>query len=208
MLLLLALLAWIPSCGTKRPPPVKWQEAMQVWFANSSVSPPEPPRQLWSREDEELFLRRIGFADVVAIGTIRVVTLFSRFEQHNQISVAFRPSEVLYGELKDHLSKAKELYCRLGPADLDFQMALRVQEHLPGTKYVLLLKLKPDERRKKQPPVLRWSLYRPDKRLLAEIRGMYKWLEKKDDDGPKEIELGDKEKGDEKGDKKDDEKRQ
>ncbi len=181
---------------------------MQVWFANSSVSPPQPPRQLWTREDEELFLRRIGFADMVAIGTIRVVTLFSHFEQHNQISVAFRPSEVLYGELKDHLSKDKELYCRLGPADLDFQMALRVQEHLPGTKYVLLLKLKPDERGKKRPPVLRWALYRPDKRLLTEIRAMYQWLDKKGENEPEDAESEEKEgEGEQGGEKKDSEKK-
>lgn len=166
---------------------------MQVWFANSSVSPPEPPRLLWTRKDEDLFRRRIGFADVVAIGTIRVMTLFSRFEQHKQISVAFRPSEVLYGELKDHLSSDKELFFRLGPADLDFQMALRVQEHLPGTKYVLLLKLKPDERRKKKLPVLRWALYRPDKRLLAEIRTMYQWLDKKGENEPEDADAGEDE---------------
>jgi hypothetical protein len=176
---------------------------MQVWFANTSVSPAEPPRLLWTRKDEDLFRRRIGFADVVAIGTIRVVTLFSRFEQHNQISVAFRPSEILYGELKDHLTEEKELDCRLGPADLDFQMALRVQEHLPGTKYVLLLKLKPDERRKKQPPVLRWALYRPDKRLLTEIRAMYQWLDKKGENEPESEEVGEEVDGEKKdGEKK------
>jgi hypothetical protein len=149
---------------------------MQTWYSNTSIRPDEPPRQLWTREEEELFLRRVGHADVVAIGSVRIVKLFSRLDTARRVSVAFRAQQVLHGTLKGLLDDEKQLILPINPGDLDFQMALKTQSHVVGSRYVLLLKLKPG----KKQPVLRWAIYRPEQRLLTEIRTMFKWLKKQE----------------------------
>ena len=105
LLVFFCSISFVFGCGEPKPKRVNWQDAMQVWFSNSSVRPTEPPRDLWTRKDEELFLRRIGFADIVAIGTVRVVTLFSSLGADQQVGLAFRPIEVLHGSLEDQLSE-------------------------------------------------------------------------------------------------------
>jgi hypothetical protein len=174
-LLLLVQSILLLSCGSSKPE-VRWQDSMQDWFSNTSV-PLEPPRALWTREDEVLFQRRIGYADVASVGTIRVVNLSSVHDSDQQVSLAFRPVEMLYGSLADQLDDDKQIYLTLGPSDEDFQRALSAQRHLPGTRYLILVKWKPakgDERVQ-----TRWALYRADKQLLAEARAMYSWLKKK-----------------------------
>jgi hypothetical protein len=149
---------------------------MQDWFSNTSV-PLEPPRPLWTREDEALFQRRIGYADVASVGTIRVVNLSSVHDADRQVSLAFRPVEMLYGSLADKLDDEKQIHLTLGPSDTDFQRALAAQQHLPGSRYLILLKWKPEK--DNEQAQTRWALYRADKQLLAEARAMYNWLEKK-----------------------------
>ena len=169
-----ALLLLLPLACGKPPAPAKWQASMTRWYQNSSVRPPEPPRQLWERDDEDLLLKRVGFADVVAVGTARVVTLFTMLGSPKRLALAFRPEEVIYGEVDQLKDEQGDLLLPFGPDDLDFQLGLRVFGHLAGTRYLLLLKRQPGE-----PVRLHWSLYRPDKKLVQEIRAMFRWLQKK-----------------------------
>lgn len=158
---------------------------MDRWYPNQSVRPAQPPRHLWKHSDEDLFLRRIGFADVVALGSARVVTLYVAFNTPRQLALAFHPEETFYGSLEDDMDDDGELLLPLKPGDDDFQLAVKVIRHLPGSRYLLLLKKKPSKNEKEQPE-LKWALYTPEKRLLVELRAMFKWLEKKDASPPEE----------------------
>jgi len=171
------LLLTMAACGPTTPDPARWQDAMREWYTNTSVRPPEPPRPQWERADEDLLLKRLGFADVVAVGTARVVTLFTMLDTPKRVAVAFLPEEVLFGDLANLIDKQGDLLLPVAPGDLDFQLALKVLDHIAGSRYVLLLKRKPGV----QQPQLRWSLYAPDRKLLAEIRAMFAWLKKKKD---------------------------
>lgn len=154
---------------------VRWTDEMEQWYPNSSVRPTEPPRALWSRADEELFQRRVGNADVVALGTLRLVTIYRMFDAPRQIGLAFRPQEVLFGSLGAWLDKEGELQVPLNPSDEDFRMAAKANARLAGTRYLIVLKRKPssDDR-----VVLRWAMYVPDEVLMTELRAMFKWFNK------------------------------
>jgi hypothetical protein len=170
---------WLAAfgCGHGRSGETEWQASMGRYFANGSVRPPEPPRRLWERGDEDLFLHRMGLADVVAVGVARVVTVHSTFDTPKQVALAFQPREVLHGSLEEVVDDDGELLLPLGPDSEDFQLAVKVHPHLPGSRYVLMLK---KQARKDRPTAVHWALYRPDDQLLAEIRAMFKWLERRE----------------------------
>ena len=52
------------------------------------------------------------------------------------------------------------------PGSEEFRRAVRLQHHLAGTHYLLFLKRSPDGG-------MRWALYRPNPRLLNEVRSRY-----------------------------------
>lgn len=174
-LLLLSILS--PLGCSSAPKPVQWQAAMQAWYGNGPVRPDQLPRLLWERPAEDLLQKRVGFADVVVIGTAHVVTLFTALDAPRQLALAFRPQEVIHGSLDDLTDQEGELLLTLDSGDDDFQMAVKTYDHLPGSRYLLLLKRKPTKNSKR--PLVRWSVYKPDKVLLREIRVMFRWLEQK-----------------------------
>ena len=148
---------------------------MQRWFDNSSVRPPEPSRRLWSRDEEEMFLRRVGFSDAVAVGSARLVTMHTMLGSPRRIALAFSAEEVIYGDLDPLTDDQGDLMLPIISGDVDFQLALRVIDYLPGSRYLRLLEERPTGAGKE----LRWSLYRPDRPLLEELRAMFRWLEKR-----------------------------
>lgn len=159
--------------GCASQPEVKWKRSMGNYFQNNSVRPAEPPRHLWDRRDEEMLLRRMGYSDTVALGTIRLVSHYTRRGHSNQLSLAFRARETLYGSLKQDLDQNNELHLRLGPTAGDYRYALSVQKQLPGTRYLLFIKRRP---RKDGTHSLQWAFYRPRRKLLVEVRTRYRWL--------------------------------
>lgn len=168
--LLVALVS--ASCAsTPTDPTVGWRDGMQELFDNGSVDPDEPPRHLWEHQDEEALLKRMGYADVVAVGTLRLVGQFTDHSLPSQLSLAFAPDEVLYGSLDDKLDAQRELMLRLDPGSRDFHVALRIQQQLPGTRYLVFLKQQPSRQRR-----LVWSFYKPSKRLMAEVRAQFRML--------------------------------
>jgi len=202
--LLLAVLTAAGSCSKRKT--VAWRPEMRRWFDNSTVGPNDESVDGWTRRDEELFLRRIGYADVAAIGTVRMVTTFSHHRSPRQVALAFRPRELLYGTLEGRLDAQGELALVLGEAMVGVRVARLLSEHLPGRRYLLFLKDKPvapGPRHKvsgwraslwRPPPVPRpehrWALYRPEPRLLRQVRAMYRWLRHKGEDKPKETDSG------------------
>lgn len=151
---------------------------MDSYFENTSVKPGEPPRRLWDTEDEELLLRRMGYADTVAVGTIRLVTNYERRGTSGQLALAFRPREVLYGSIDKDKDTDGELHLRLDPSAADYNLAKKIQSQLPGTHYLLFLKRRPQGDDKHD---LRWAFYRPRRKLMAEVRARYRWLKKAGD---------------------------
>jgi hypothetical protein len=151
----------LTACASHPKHTTAWSSSMGAVFSNQSVKPAEPPRGYWTRQDEEMLLRRMGFADIVAVGTLRVVSQCNRSGVPFQLTLAFRPEEQLFGELED-----EEVMLRLDASSDDFQRALAVQKDLVGTRYLMFFKRKGSNE-------LRWAFYRPTRSLLNEIRARY-----------------------------------
>jgi hypothetical protein len=160
------------GCGTSAPT-VRWKSGMQKWFANTSVQPDEPPRNLWTQKDQNLLQRRIGYADAAFVGKVRIVSEYSAYDQTSQVSLAVTPTKVLHGLLEADLSKDGAIMLKLDPSSEGFAAAVR-SERRPGTRYLVFIKRKPLQGKEYE---LRWALYQPTKELLHEVRAMYAWLE-------------------------------
>ena len=188
MMLAVATLAGCSS--TKRTP---WRDHLRRVFDNTSVQPPEPERKYWTRNDEDMFLKRIGHADYAAIGTVHVVNVYSSFSNPKRVALIFTPREVLHGKTDDFSTDERTIRLPIGEGELDFQVALNVEGRLAGRSYLLFIKQKPSRDRVEPPagwqgslwqPPKRlvdfvFALYAPDKSLLRQARAMYRWLKKK-----------------------------
>ena len=160
------------GCGTNRG--ARWDGAMQRYYDNSSVRPSGPSRREWEQRDKDLLLRRLGHADVVVLGAATSVNLYTTNSSPKQLSVTLEPSRVIHGSIKGLTDPQGELVLRLKPGDEDFQTALRVFKHLPGSQYLLLLKhAPPGGSGKRKRPRLFWATYNPDARLLAEVDALF-----------------------------------
>lgn len=173
-LLVLAVLLGAGCASSSTRPAVAWRDGMQSWFDNGSVDPDEPPRSLWDARDEDALMRRLGYADVVAVGTLRLVAQVEDHSRPSQLTLAFGPDELLFGALDERLDERRQLMLRLDPGSPDFEVARKIQRQLPGTRYLVFFKQRPglDGARR-----LLWSFYRPSAQLLAEVRTRYRWLE-------------------------------
>lgn len=184
----LALLgaALLAACGGGRVP---WRAEMTRWFDNASVTPTEPDPRDWSRSEWDRLLRRMGFADIAALGTMEVVTTVAELTSARQVSLVFRPLEVLHGSLAGLADEEGDVVLTLGPGALDFNNALAAAERVAGRRFLLFLKERP--RRGLRPPAgwegslwqqpvvkkrYAWALYRPETLLLSRVRTMYAWL--------------------------------
>jgi len=155
------------GCATQSSPTPAWNPSMSHVFSNDDVRPDETPREYWTAEDEELLLRRMGFADTVVLGTLRVLTQYNRGGVATQLTLAFKPDEVLFGKVAT--DEDDEISLQPDPESQEFRSALRLQRSLPGTRYLLFLKQRPGVGP-------RWAVYYPSARLLDEVRSRYAWL--------------------------------
>lgn len=182
----LAAAALLAACGERRVP---WGDEMARWFNNASVTPPEPDPRDWTRAEWDVFLRRIGFADSAALGTLEAVTTFAELTTPRQVAIAFRPLELLHGSLAGAADEAGCVVLVLEAGALDFNTALAAAGRAPGRRFLLFLKEQPQRNPRPpagwegslwQQPVLKkrfaWALYRPEQLLLARVRTMYAWL--------------------------------
>jgi hypothetical protein len=175
-LLLVFLLGFNACASSQRVAPV-WNASMGDWFSNDSVDPYQPPRGYWTDQDEDVLLRRMGYADSVVVGTLRVVSQYGRGEVASELTLAFHADELLFGSLERELDEAGELLLQPEPSSPEFRLALRIQRNLPGTRYLLFLKRQPQGKAER----LRWALYRPTQQLLQEIRSRYTALRRHHD---------------------------
>jgi len=134
---------------------------MGNYFANEALDADDSPRECWTPDDEDRLLRQMGYADTVAIGTLRVVTRYTpSVDRAGQLTMAFRPDEILFGSLSDRLDDEGQLQLHTGPDAPGSQ---------PGARYLLFLK-------QAKGKDLRWASYRVSPRLLDEVRRRYAWL--------------------------------
>ena len=178
MLGLTSLCILSAGCAGSNKQEVRWSGSMASYFENTSVRPGEPPRRLWDTDDEDLLLRRMGYADAAAVGTVRLVSGYEHRGASGQIALAFRPREVLYGSLKPDRDTDGEIPLRLDPSAADYNLAKKIQKQLPGTHYLLFLKRRPKGEGSHD---LRWAFYRPRRKLMAEVRIRYRGLKKAGD---------------------------
>jgi hypothetical protein len=189
---LLSVAIFVFGCASQ--PKTKWSEELTLWFGNAAARPTDPPRRHWGRAEEELLLKRIGHADICAVGWISSVGSFERRGKEEQITLTFLPTRMLHGSLSSKLDKDGQLVLKLDGRDLDFRRALLLQRYLPGRRFLVFLKQKPGKPlpRPKQgwraslwrpppppAPIYRWALYRPEKRLIVEVKTLYRSLEKR-----------------------------
>ncbi len=193
LLLLTVLVSQLVGCSKTKQIP--WSEAMAIWFGNAAAQPNDPPRKHWTRSEEDLFLKRLGYADLTVLGEVRMVGTFTKYEKPKQVTLTFVPLHTFYGDLEERVDERGELVLKLANVALDFRRAVQVQHFLPGKRYVLLLKEKPADPDGDKPgrgwqaslwrpppkakPIYRWALYRPERALLRQIRDLYELLGKK-----------------------------
>jgi hypothetical protein len=141
---------------------------MASWYPDASVRPAAPRRLDWSRAEEELLLYRLGSADCTLVGKIRRVSTSQQFDRPQEMLLLVHPEEVLHGRLKQVLDQEGELVLRVAASNADFRLALTEEPFLPGTRYLVFLK-------RPEPAAngWRWALYRPERRLLEEVRAAY-----------------------------------
>ncbi len=136
---------------------------VRKWFDNSVHQPPLAARSRWTAGEHEELLRRVGLADVVAVGTISLVTDTRFHQQQRGQTVAFSPKEVLHGKLEQgsavHLSLARAMP----------EMSAATQE-----RFMIFIKRYGDDG-----PAFRWVLYRSSDALVDQVRAMYRWLSRK-----------------------------
>jgi len=147
---------------------------MATIFSNTSVAPSDPPRHLWTQADEDLLQQRLGYADCVAIGTTKGVSVYSTLGSPKQLALALHPQVVIHGSLEPYLDKDGDLMLQLTPSTDDFQLAVQLQKNIPGTQYLVFLKKQPSS---SATPIWHWAFYRNEPRLLQEIRAVYSHLQ-------------------------------
>jgi hypothetical protein len=169
----LLALALATACSSGARQGTAWRDDLARVFSNNSVQPSEPPRELWTPADEETLQLRLGHADCAAIGRMKLLSVYASFSSARELSLVFRPQEILHGSLAGALDENGDLQLQLTPSSSDdFRLALQLQKHLPGTRYVMFLKRQPVGTR----VVWHWALYRDDPKLISEIRAAYEAL--------------------------------
>jgi hypothetical protein len=168
--MLLGLIMVLLGCASK-PESRAWSSSMGNWFTNDALSADDPPRAFWTRKDEEQLLRRMGYADAAALGTLRLVSQYSPSDDlPGSLSLAFRPDETLFGTLGTELDSEGELTLSLDPSSTEFRHAVKMQHNLTGARYLLFLKRGSDN------GALYWACYRATPRLLDDVRTRYLWV--------------------------------
>lgn len=159
-----------------------------------------PPRAAWSRADETLFLQRIGFAEVVAVGRFRLVSLVTRRTQPLRLVLDFEAEEVLLGGLEGGAQLDRPLRLTLSASATGFAALARgVADPLAG-RYLLLVRNGPSRSRTAPPlagweaslwrpepaaaPRRRFAVYRIEPALLAQVRGLYRSLLRRGQQSP------------------------
>lgn len=190
----LSLLVGIAATGCSAAPSIAWRPEMARWFGER-VRTLRWPRSYFSREEEVLLLKRIGYADVAAVGKIHAVSRARRFGLTLQVTVEFAPDELLHGRLDGELDDQGLLPLRISAKSPDFVFVQQASSDLPGRRLLLLLKRKPHRASSRRPPTgwraslwfprpvskpdYVWYFYRPDHELVENLRTLYRDLHRR-----------------------------
>ncbi|MBK8480661.1 MAG: hypothetical protein IPL40_05740 [Proteobacteria bacterium] len=190
------ILALALSAGCRGPRALPWRATLAPFFDGAWPLPFVPlPRAAWSRADETLFLQRIGYAEVVAVGGFRLVSRVTRDTRLLRIVLDFEADEVLLGGLEGGARLQRPLRLSLGPRWPGFAVLARgAAEPLEG-RYLLLMRHGPKpsaaatriagwEASLWPPPPAaaprrRFALYRAESSLLAYARAFYRSLKRR-----------------------------
>lgn len=157
------------GCATDKPA-ARWEPGMKAWFTNDSLRVDADRQETWTRADEEVLLRQLGYADVVAVGSIHSIQQASHYGAARQLSLAFRPAEVLHGSLEGDLDRDRLLVVHVAPSGEAIKAARALPTRPDRARYLLLLKRRPLPGGGHQ---LRWAIYQPSATLLAHVKSLF-----------------------------------
>ena len=153
-----------------------WDDSMHALFNGSPGEPTGRSARSWTPEAEEQLMRQMGFADAVAVATVREVRRHDRYGNPRDVSLAFRLREVLHGDLGDHLDPRQELMLDLKEEAGAFQSTVKHLRELPDARYLVFIKRQPGG---EEGEGLRWAFYQPSPHLLDRVRALYRDLREK-----------------------------
>lgn len=163
------------GCASSPARTVAWDPSMQPLFSGNPAAPAGQHAQDWTPEAEERLMQQMGYADIVALATVREVRRHDRYGNPRDVSLAFRLRAVIHGNLLQHLGEPDELMLDLGEETEAFSATLRRLRELPDARYLVFIKRSGSEAK----ATLRWAFYQPSPRLLSRVQAMYRDLRHK-----------------------------
>jgi len=173
--------------STSTPPPrTGWTPEMSQLYNNEPAQLPGETMQQWSSSDREAFARRIGYADVAAVGMADTSQTFEGrgCQRH---TVTFVAEELLHGSIDRLADPTGRIALRLDNVDDEVLSNDRLARRLSGRRFLLLLKQTPH---RPQPPddavdtcspslatdpamSYRWVMYWPNAAVVNQLRTIY-----------------------------------
>jgi hypothetical protein len=143
-LLFLAALTGGSCAQTSRPPSVlsAWRDEQARFFDDGidfETGRVVRLRGKWSTSEDELFQGRLGYADVVAVGKVQLVTAESRGEQVRGYRLAFMVEDLLKGDFGGFADE-QLLSVGVSPGADGFRLLTERAKDLVGSKAVLYVK--------------------------------------------------------------------
>lgn len=108
----------------------------------------------------------MGYADAAAVGTVKVVSQCDRYGKR-QVTLELVVKEVLHGDLDREMDEGQKLSIRI--KEDSHKTTVETARNAPGSQFLVFLKRKPDGDQTR----LSFDFYRPNPRLMAEVRSMY-----------------------------------
>ena len=172
-----ALALLVSGCAGSTTRNVAWDPSMAPLFAGDPGAPSGQGARGWTTEAEEQLMQRMGYADAVAVATVREVRRHDMYGTPRFVGLDFHLREVLHGSLDGDLDERRVL--RLDIAEeQEAALASTVEKirQLPETRFLVFIKRSPDG---DGPDRLRWAFYSPNLKLLARVRALYRDLHEK-----------------------------
>ena len=156
---------------------VAWDPSMAPLFAGDPGAPSDQGARGWTAEAEEQLMQRMGYADAVAVATVREVRRHDKYGTPRFVGLDFHLREVLHGSLDGELDERRVLRLSIEEQQEE-ALASTVEKirQLPDTRFLVFIKRSPDGDGADR---LRWAFYSPNRRLLARVRALYRDLHEK-----------------------------
>lgn len=180
------------GCGSG-PPHLAWEGWMKPWYPSRLPSAHDPPRSYErNRQDEQQLLRQLGFASLVARGTVQRSCRYTGYERLLGRCLVFVPDEVLYRVVPDWPDADREILLHLPSPPGTTDRGAAFAEAYLGQRFVLVLRDEPPAARgwrrppgwvgslwmppDPPPPLDHWVLYPEEPPLVEWLRVLYRSL--------------------------------